>query len=184
MVIGEEGGNAMRRTVLACVAVVMGMAFGMDAWASEWETDFVQASTNAKNSGLYMLVDFTGSDWCGWCIKLDEEVFSKKEFKEYAKENLVCVTVDFPRRKKQDEKLKQRNAELAEKYEVRGFPSIIILSPEGDLVNRTGYRDGGAAKYVDSLKEMIAKYEKENPGKAAKKKPAPATPKSEAGGGK
>jgi len=153
----------MNRRVLAGLAVVIMVALGVKAEATGWETDFAKASTNASRSGLYMLLDFSGSDWCGWCMKLDEEVFSKPEFKKYANENLVCVMVDFPRQKKQDQKLKDQNAELGRKYGIRGYPTVILLSPKGDLVGRTGYQPGGARKYVGHLEKMIDEYKKQQP---------------------
>ena len=172
----------MNRSVLAGLAVVIMVAFGVKAEAADWETDFTKASTNASKSGSYMLLDFSGSDWCGWCMKLEEEVFSKPEFKAFAKESLVCVLLDFPHQKKQDKKLKDQNTALAKKYGVKGYPTVLILSPEGDLVATTGYQAGGAKKYVDSLKAMIAQYEKQHPKKDADK--TPASNKPDAGAGK
>ncbi len=160
----------MNRKVMAGLVAVMMAAFGLKAEAADWETDFAKASTNASKSGLYMLLDFSGSDWCGWCVKLDKEVFSKPEFKTFAKTNLVCVLVDFPQQKHQSKKLKDQNGALAKKYGIRGYPSVIILSPDGDLVGRTGYQEGGAKKYVDQLKEMIAEHKKQQPKKEAEKK--------------
>ncbi|OGS34063.1 MAG: hypothetical protein A2283_22145 [Lentisphaerae bacterium RIFOXYA12_FULL_48_11] len=155
----------MNRRVLSGLAVMSMVVFGMKVEAAEWETDFAKASTNASKSGLFMLLDFSGSDWCGWCVILEKEVFSKTEFNKFAKENMVYVLVDFPRQKKQSEKLKEQNSELAKKYDVQGFPTVIILSPEGDLVGRTGYQEGGAKKYVEHLKEMIDEYKKQHPKK-------------------
>lgn len=133
---------------------------GAMAFAAEgWETNFEAASKNAKESGKFMLLDFTGSDWCGWCIKLNKEVFSQDSFKAFAEESLVPVMLDFPRRKPISDELKKQNAELAAKYGVRGYPTVILLSPEGDLVKKTGYRPGGAEAYVDYLKEVIAEYQ-------------------------
>ena len=68
---------------------------------SSWETDFKRAAKKADRKDRYMLLDFTGSDWCGWCIKLNKEVFDKSDFKDYARKNLILVEVDFPRMKKQ-----------------------------------------------------------------------------------
>ena len=130
--------------------------------ASSWETDFEEASATAKASNKYMLLDFSGSDWCGWCVKLDNEVFSKKAFKDYAKENLVCVLVDFPRRKQLKKALKEQNAKLQQKYGVRGFPTVIVLSPTGDLVGKTGYKAGGPDAYVSHLKGMIDPHREKN----------------------
>lgn len=160
----------MNRKMLAGLAVMIMVVLGVKAESAAWETDFAKASTNASKSELYMLLDFSGSDWCGWCMKLDAEVFSKADFKKYAKTNLVCVMVDFPHQKTQSKKLKEQNAELAKKYDVHGYPTVIILSPEGDLVGRTGYQEGGAKKYVEHLKEMIDEHKQKQPQKEAEKR--------------
>ena len=160
----------MNRRAMVVLVAVMLAAFGLKAEAADWETDFAKASTNASKSGLYMLLDFSGSDWCGWCVKLDKEVFSKPDFKAFAKTNLVCVLVDFPKQKHQSKKLKDQNAELAKKFGIRGYPSVILLSPDGELAGTTGYQEGGAKKYVDQLKEMIAEHKKQQPMKEAEKK--------------
>lgn len=151
----------MKTRVIAGFVFMIMVTFGLKAQADNWETDFAKASAQAGKSGLYMLLDFSGSDWCGWCMKLDREVFSKSAFKAYAKKNLVCVLVDFPQQKHQSKKLKAQNSELAEKYGIKGFPSVIILSPNGDLVARTGYQEGGAEKYVAYLSEVIAQHKKQ-----------------------
>jgi thioredoxin-related protein len=158
----------MRKSLLVVLGLAVGLTGSLCVSAGEWETDFAKASELAKKEGKHMLLDFSGSDWCGWCIKLDKEVFKKTEFKEYAKQNLVLVMLDFPHSKPQSKKLKEQNKELAQKYEIKGYPSVIILSPEGEMVGKTGYQPGGPEKYVEHLKTMIGK------GKAAGEA-APAT---------
>ncbi len=123
--------------------------------ATDWEDDFAKALERAAKENKYVLVDFSGSDWCGWCIKLDEEVFSKKAFKDYAKDNLVLVLLDFPRRKELPKKSREQNEALLKKYGVRGFPTVLILNPKGEEVARTGYKPGGAEAYVEHLKKII-----------------------------
>lgn len=113
----------------------------------EWWVDFEQAQAAARAQNKPMLLDFTGSDWCGWCIKLDKEVFSQPEFKAYAAESLVLVELDFPKRKPQSAAIQAQNEALAEKYGIRGFPTILLLTPEGELIERTGYMRGGAATF-------------------------------------
>ena len=81
-----------------------------------------------------MLLNFTGSDWCSWCKKLDAEVFSKKEFSDYAKKNLVLVEVDFPAQKKLAAALVKANDALKDKYKITGFPTLIVLKPDGTVV--------------------------------------------------
>ncbi|MFQ3225535.1 MAG: protein disulfide-isomerase [Lentimonas sp.] len=122
-----------------------------------WMTDFEAAKAKAKAENKPMLLDFTGSDWCGWCIKLDEEVFGETAFKEYASAELVLVELDFPRGKEQSAELKAQNEKLAQQYGVRGFPTILVLSPEGELIEKTGYQRGGAEAYVDHIKGILAK---------------------------
>jgi protein disulfide-isomerase len=124
--------------------------------ASHWETDFEKARELAAKSGKFMLLDFTGSDWCGWCIRLKDEVFSQESFLAYAKEKLVLVQVDFPRKKAQSKELKEQNLALASKYGIRGYPTIIILSPKSEFIQQTGYQAGGADAYVEHLEELIA----------------------------
>lgn len=126
------------------------------AGGAGWESDFAKAAERAKKENKPMLLDFTGSDWCGWCIKLDKEVFSKKAFKDYAESSLVLVEVDFPQGKKQSAKEKKQNEELQQKYGVSGYPTIILLSSDGQKVlGKTGYRSGGPDAYVKHLKEII-----------------------------
>ncbi len=146
----------MRRILLAAVGSLL---FGVAALgAGGWEDSFDKALAEAKETGRYVLADFSGSDWCGWCVRLDKEVFSKSEFKKYAKENLVLFIADFPRGKPQSTKLKKQNEELARKYGIRGFPTVLILSPSGDEVGKTGYKPGGPEAYVEHLQKIIAAH--------------------------
>jgi len=142
--------------ILAAVAISAG------AFASEgWEKDFDKAVAKAKAEGKYMLVDFSGSDWCSWCIRLEKEVFSKKAFQEYATGNLVMVLVDFPRNKSsQSATIQKQNQALAKKFGVRGFPTVYILDPNGKPINKTGYQDGGPEAYVEYIKKVIAASKK------------------------
>ena len=155
--------HTSNRAVMAGIGLVFMAALGSSVFASEWETDFEKASKDAAKSGSYLLLDFSGSDWCGWCVRLEKEVFSKPEFKEFAKKNLVCVLLDFPRSKAQSKELKEQNTGLARKFEIRGYPTVLILAPDGSLVARTGYQQGGPAKYVQHLKGLIDEHKKKTP---------------------
>ncbi len=123
-----------------------------------WTEDYAAAAKSAADGGKYMLLNFTGSDWCGWCIRLDREVFTQTAYQEYAAENLISVKLDFPRSRELPEAVIAQNDALQEKYGVRGYPTILILSPSGDLVAQTGYRPGGPEAYVEHLKEIIARH--------------------------
>lgn len=130
-------------------------AAAVDKDVFKWETDFELAKQRAKDEKKDMLVDFTGTDWCGWCIKLKKEVFDQPAFQEYAKKHLIMVELDYPRKKVLPENLKKQNAELAEKYEIQGYPTILLLNSKGREVARTGYQEGGPDKYIDHLKELL-----------------------------
>ena len=123
----------------------------------KWETDFELAKKRAKEEKKDILVDFTGSDWCGWCIKLKKEVFDQTGFQEYAKKNLIMVELDYPRKKELPAAEKEQNAKLAKEYEIEGYPTILLLNSKGREVARTGYQEGGPEKYIEHVKELLKK---------------------------
>jgi protein disulfide-isomerase len=119
-----------------------------------WTENLEQAQAQAKSEHKKLLLDFTGSDWCGWCIKLDREVFSQTEFKEYASKHLVLVELDFPRTKKQASDVKQQNAALAKKYSIQGYPTIVVLSADGRKRGELGYVEGGPRAFIRELEKV------------------------------
>ncbi|MGI9086597.1 MAG: thioredoxin family protein [Chthoniobacterales bacterium] len=119
-----------------------------------WLTDYKQAQSEAKASKKLVLLNFTGSDWCGWCIRLDREVFSKPEFQNYAKKNLILLELDFPRTRQLSDGEKLQNQELAQQYEIQGFPTIIVLDGEGKKVGELGYEPGGPATFIAELEKL------------------------------
>lgn len=121
----------------------------------DWHTNLEEAIQIGQKENKSILVNFTGSDWCQWCKKLSSEVFTQSEFEKYADENLVLVKLDFPRTIEQSAEIKMYNNNLAQRYGVRGFPTIILLDGSGNLINSTGYQPGGAATYVQHLKSLI-----------------------------
>ena len=141
------------------MGLVLLLLFSMNAWAGvpHWYTDFEEAKKIASADNKLILADFSGSDWCGWCIKLDKEVFSKTEFKEYAGKNLVLFLADFPSQKKLPDKVKKQNEALAQKYGVKGFPAVLLLDKSGKVLGRTGYKKGGPKQYVTHIKSLLKK---------------------------
>jgi thioredoxin-related protein len=133
---------------------VCGMLLRAGAEELNWTTDVPSAQAKAKAENKLVIMDFTGSDWCGWCIKLNKEVFSKPEFAEYAKKNLVLVEVDFPRAKKQTEQLQKANQELQKKYSIEGYPTIIVLDGQGKQVGQLGYMQGGPKAFITELEKL------------------------------
>ena len=118
---------------------------------TDWITDYDQALAVAKAQNKKVLLNFTGSDWCGWCIKLDKEVFSQKQFLNYAKDNYILVKLDFPRRTQLPANLKRQNDALAKKYKVRGFPTVVVLNSNGKTHKTGGYVRGGPKAFIRSL---------------------------------
>lgn len=137
-----------RITVIFLAAFLSVAAFAGDL---NWYTDMETAKTAAKDQGKTMLLNFTGSDWCGWCKRLNREVFSKEEFKKFADENLILVMLDFPKYKKQSDQTRRANQTVLEKYGVRGFPTILLVNADEKLLLQTGYRRGGVTSYVEHL---------------------------------
>ena len=125
--------------------------------AAGWGDDYEKALAQAKAEKKMVLLDFTGSDWCPWYIKLDKEVFSKKEFKDYAKDNLVLVEVEFPQSKRQTKKLKDQNEMLQSKFGIKGYPTVIVLNADGRKVGELGYEEGGPASFTSKLNALKGK---------------------------
>jgi thioredoxin-related protein len=124
-----------------------------------WLTDLPKAQAEAKAENKLVLMNFTGSDWCIWCIKLDKDTFSKPEFADYAKKNLVLVELDFPNEKPQPDALKKANAALAAKYDPEGaFPTLILMKPDGTVIwKQTGYLEGGPSAMIAEIEKAKQK---------------------------
>lgn len=144
----------MKKWLVALMAVVISSG----TFAAEgWMTDLEKAKAVAKEKNVPILIDFSGSDWCGWCIKLDQEVFSQPAFKAYAKDNLVMVLADFPNDKsKQSAELQAQNEKLAKEFGVRGFPTVYLLNSDGKPIAKTGYEPGGPEAYIANIKKLLA----------------------------
>ncbi len=124
--------------------------------ASLWSTDYEVAMRRAVQEKKPVLLDFTGSDWCIWCKRLDAEVFSQKPFIDYARDHLILVAIDFPEKKPQSDAEKRRNDELSKRFDVDGYPTVILLSSAGRVLGRTGYMEGGAKTFVRELRRFAA----------------------------
>jgi thioredoxin-related protein len=141
---------------LLLFAVAASVLFAPFARAeSGWLNDYKKAQEEAKANNKLLLLNFTGSDWCGWCIKFDKEIWSQPQFKDYAHDNLVLVELDFPRRKALPAELKKQNLELAQQYEVLGFPTIVVLNSNGQkLWQFDGYFPGGPEAFIAELQKL------------------------------
>ena len=145
--------NTMRpTTTLATLALAL-LAIIPAAAAPTWLTDLDEAKKVAAKEKKDILVDFTGSDWCGWCIKLKKEVFDLPAF-EAATKKFVLVELDFPNKKPQSDEVKAKNRAAQKTYGITGFPTILLMDAQGEVYARTGYQAGGPEKYVAHLQEL------------------------------
>ncbi len=130
-------------------------AFGAE---QQWLTSLPQAMALAQKENKMVLLDFTGSDWCGWCIKFKQEALNTPEFTDYAAKNLVLVEVDFPNKKPQSADLKKANKVLRDHYKVTGFPTLIVLNKDGKEIGRQpGYEEGGAKAFIARIENFKKK---------------------------
>jgi thioredoxin-related protein len=146
--------NPIKITTSLCAVMVAlhGAAF---AGGEGWSSDFAAAKKQATESKKDLLIDFTGSDWCSWCMKLNDEVFKLEPFKAGVKESFVLVELDFPKDKsKLSDDTQKQNAELVKTYAVQGYPTILLCDAEGRPYAATGYKEGGAEKYVAHLNDL------------------------------
>jgi thioredoxin-related protein len=141
-------------TSIICAAIVALHGSAIAA-AEGWSHDYAASKKQAAESKKDLLINFTGSDWCGWCIKLDDEVFKLEPFKAGVKDSFVLVEVDFPKDKsKLSEEIQKQNNELGGKYAVEAYPTILLCDAEGRPYATTGYQKGGPEKYVEHLNEL------------------------------
>jgi protein disulfide-isomerase len=142
---------------LFCLLIVFSFVTTV-ANGSEWRTEYDQALTNAKVARKCVLLDFTGSDWCGPCIQMKKAVFSKAAFLNYAKQNLVLVEIDYPRIKTLSENIRKQNERLMHQYSIdkSGFPTVILLNPDGKILGQlegyTGERPADIIGWVEKLR--------------------------------
>lgn len=119
--------------------------------------DFDEALARAKAERKLIVADFSGSDWCFWCQRLDNEIFSQESFISVATNKYVLLMIDRPRDKSVlSEKAKKQNPELIRKYKIQGFPTVLILDAEGKIQAETGFVGGGPENYLVHLEEKVA----------------------------
>ena len=128
-----------------------------------WHTDMSKATDISIKENKPMFLFFTGSDWCGWCIRLQKEVFKTPEFIKWAKENVVLVELDFPRKNEQTDAVKMQNAQLQQQLQVRGSPTVWFVSAAKTAeakvnltaLGSTGYVAGGPKVWIDGANQII-----------------------------
>jgi thioredoxin-related protein len=160
----------MKSPVFALVLTVAALstsAFGAEGWLSDFEKAKAQAASEKKA----ILMDFTGSDWCTWCIRLRQEVFDTEVFKKAAPKAFVLLELDYPQdQTKVSDAVRSQNEKLQEVYAIQGYPSILLADAAGRPFARTGYQKGGPEEYLKHLSELRKNMEKRD---AAFEKAAP-----------
>lgn len=158
----------MSKTLRALRGALASLSLSTFAFAGEvtWFADFDVAQKEAEKTGKDLFVDFTGSDWCGWCIRLHKEVFDHEAFQKGITGDYILVALDFPQAEEIKAKVPnpERNSELAQMHSVQGFPTILLMDSKGQVYGRTGYQPGGPEKYLEHVgglrksgKEALAK---------------------------
>lgn len=146
----------MKKILMTMLAATI--CWQVNAAAATWLTDLPKAQAQAKSENKIVLMDFTGSDWCGWCIKFRKEVLDSGEFKTYAAKNVVLVELDFPKKKAQAEDLKKANNALKSQYKIHGFPCLVVLDKDGKEIGRqSGYAKGGPTAFIAKLEGFKGK---------------------------
>jgi len=132
-----------------------------------WHTNIDKAMEISKKEKKPLMLFFTGSDWCGWCIRLQKEVFYKKEFVKWAKDNVVLVELDFPRKKQLEPTLQQQNYSLQSAFQVQGYPTVWFVNSdtkEGKTnftqLGSTGYVAGGPEAWISGANQILANNKK------------------------
>lgn len=142
------------KKILIITVLVLG-SFAVQAQELTWQTDINKAITISNKTKKPMLLFFTGSDWCGWCIRLQKEVLLTPEFKTWATNNVVLVELDFPRRTPQSDEIKNQNAGMQQAFGIQGFPTIWFATakikegkPSFTGIGNTGYVAGGTKAWL------------------------------------
>jgi protein disulfide-isomerase len=129
-----------------------------------WHTDVKKATDLSIKNKKPLMLFFTGSDWCGWCKKLKKEVFDTPEFSQWARENVILVELDFPRRTAVTPEIAQQNNELQQMFAVRGYPTVWMVNPSKkdnqisfDRLGSTGYVAGGPSSWLSTANQILRK---------------------------
>lgn len=116
-----------------------------------WQTNFAQASQQAQSSGKPIVMLFTGTDWCYWCKRLERDILQNPEFVNAVNDKFIFVFLDFPRGSPQNPTLSAQNEQLANKFNVNSFPTIIILDSKGQFLSKPTYDRENPRSLADQL---------------------------------
>lgn len=154
----------MKKIIFVWFVVLLISAKGIAQEKLTWYTDMNEAFELAEKENKTLLLFFTGSDWCGWCIRLQNEVLKTPDFEKWAKDKMVLVELDFPRRTPQDENTQIQNYQMQKMFNVRGYPTVFFANPEKtsegkknlNTLGSTGYVQGGAEKWLEVANSIVS----------------------------
>jgi len=132
---------------------------GYESEKAGWLVDLDEAYAISVKEKKPILANFTGSDWCGWCKKLDADVFSKPEFQDWAKKNVVLLELDFPRKKQIPQKNQQQNYAMQNALQITGYPTIWVLNLTKDASGKYQIDGLGKTGYTPTADQFIATVE-------------------------
>jgi thioredoxin-related protein len=152
----------MKKMMIA-LFLIMG-AMTVQAQDLVWHNDVKKATEISKKTKKPMMLFFTGSDWCGWCIRLQKEVFKTPEFTKWAKDNVVLVELDFPRRSPMQPEIQQQNMQLQQTFQVAGYPTVWFVNASlskdkqvnFEKLGSTGYVAGGPTKWLEGADKILS----------------------------
>ncbi len=116
-----------------------------------WLDSMKEARALSIKTGKPILADFTGSDWCAYCVKLREEVFDQAEFQMWAADRFVLLELDYPRHHPQSAEVKRQNESLKEQYKIDSYPTVLFLDARGTVIGKSGYVRGGPKAWIKSV---------------------------------
>tara|TARA_B100001063_G_C16691478_1_gene517308 strand:+ start:65 stop:553 length:489 start_codon:yes stop_codon:yes gene_type:complete len=155
--------NEMKNILIVCTLLISSLTL----YSQEndgWLLNFDKAAELSMKTGKPILANFTGSDWCGWCIRLKKEVFVTPAFKKWADENVILLELDYPRRTPQTEEIKKQNRELQQFFKVRGYPTLHMFNvgivdgkTQITSLGKTGYVAGGPTPWIANANNYLKK---------------------------
>lgn len=142
----------MKKLVVAIILMMSSFGFAQD-----WKYNFEEAKKEAQSESKNIVIIFSGSDWCAPCMKLERNIWNSEEFKQESEEKWVLVKANFPRKKANQlsEEQTNHNRALAEKFNKEGsFPLVVMLSPEGKVLGKKGFKNVSPAEYIKLMHSL------------------------------
>lgn len=148
----------MKRYLLLLLSASLLVLFTPGHATIEWLENYDEAVQLSNRTEKPIVMVFLGSDWCGWCKRLEKEVFRSEAFAKATSDKLIFLKIDFPLRTRLPGWQQEQNEQLKDKYDIRGFPTLIILDEKQQQIATAGYQKGGGQKYADYLLKIIEEY--------------------------